>query len=115
MANMTLLFILISSIMIHHLPMASSKKWCVANKAVMNIKLQANINFGCSQAGVDCKPIRPGGSCFNPDTLYTHASYVMNAYYQSHGHTDEACLFIFGSAARLTDVDPSSGGCVYVS
>lgn len=111
---LTLLIILLSFIMIHHLPVASSTQWCIADLAATNVQLQANINFGCSQ-GVDCRPIQPGGSCFNPNTLIKHASFVMNAYYQSHGRTREACSFIFGNIGVLTGINPSYGGCVYGS
>ncbi|KAL1195721.1 Glucan endo-1,3-beta-glucosidase [Cardamine amara subsp. amara] len=108
---LTLLLILISSIMIHHLPLVSSKEWCVASLESTDEDLKANIDFGCSQ--VDCKPIQPGGSCFNPNTLINHASYVMNAYYQRHGRVDEACNVIFVNTGIITAKDPSYGRCVY--
>ncbi|EOA28338.1 hypothetical protein CARUB_v10024539mg [Capsella rubella] len=112
---LNLQFIFISSIiMIHYFPIAISTKWCVANTASTNVQLQANINFGCSQ-GVDCSQIRSGGSCFSPNTLINHASYVMNAYYQSHGRTTEACNFIFGNTGMFTTINPSYGGCVFRS
>ncbi|CAN8315302.1 unnamed protein product [Cochlearia groenlandica] len=108
-----IIIIFISSIMINHFSIVNSTQfWCVAAVTATNVQLQANINFGCSQ-GVDCRQIRPGGSCFSPNTLINHASYVMNAYYQSHGRTSEACTFIFGSIGVLTPINPSYGGCVY--
>ncbi|KAF3506556.1 hypothetical protein F2Q69_00001318 [Brassica cretica] len=66
--------------MIHHLPVVSSTQYyCVAGVDSTPLQLQLNINFGCSQ-GVDCRAIQPGGSCFNPNKLIKHASYVMNAF-----------------------------------
>ncbi|KAL1225256.1 Major pollen allergen Ole e 10 [Cardamine amara subsp. amara] len=109
---MTLLFILVSSIMINHIHVVSSKQWCIATLTATDAQLQSNINFGCSQ-GIDCSPIRPGGSCFIPDKLSNHASFVMNAYYQSHGRTKEACSF--GNTGTFAATDPSFGGCVYGS
>ncbi|CAA7047527.1 unnamed protein product [Microthlaspi erraticum] len=64
----------------------------MARDTATNEQLQANIDFACSH-GVDCSLIQPGGSCYNPNTLIDHASYVMNAYYHSHGRIEEACSF----------------------
>ncbi|KAK1591924.1 hypothetical protein Q3G72_016010 [Acer saccharum] len=44
--------------------------------------LQANIDYDGSR--VDCGPIQPGGSCFLPDTLKSHASFAMNSFFQSN-------------------------------
>ncbi|XP_010455339.1 PREDICTED: major pollen allergen Ole e 10-like [Camelina sativa] len=109
---LTILFIFLSSVMINHLHVASSTQWCVARLTATNAQLQSNINFGCSE-GVDCSPIQPGGSCFIPNTLINHASFVMNAYYQSHGRTKKACSFKKTGTFAVTD--PSFGSCVYGS
>ncbi|XP_020876163.1 glucan endo-1,3-beta-glucosidase-like [Arabidopsis lyrata subsp. lyrata] len=109
---LTLLFIFLSSIMINHFHVISSKKWCVATLNATSTQLQGNINFGCS-AEVDCRPIQPGGSCFIPNTLVNHASFVMNAYYQSHGRTKKACSF--KNTGTFAATDPSFGKCVYAS
>ncbi|EOA14296.1 hypothetical protein CARUB_v10027463mg [Capsella rubella] len=73
-------------------------------------QLQANIDYACSQ-NVDCSPIQPGGDCFNPNTLFDHASYVMNAYYQNHGRVDQGCGF--QHTGCFVFADPSNGSCVY--
>ncbi|EOA22528.1 hypothetical protein CARUB_v10003182mg [Capsella rubella] len=109
---LTILFIFLSLIMINHLHVVSSKQWCIATLTATNAQLQDNINFGCSQ-GVDCTPIRPGGYCFVPNTLVNHASFVMNAYFQSHGRTKEACSF--KNTGTFAGTDPSWGTCVYGS
>ncbi|KAG7557104.1 X8 domain [Arabidopsis suecica] len=109
---LALLFIILFSITINHFHVVSSKTWCIATLTATNEQLQANINFGCSQ-GVDCTPIRPGGSCFIPNTLVNHASFVMNSYYQSHGRTNQACSF--NNTGTFAATDPSFGKCVYAS
>ncbi|KAG2333026.1 hypothetical protein Bca52824_004206 [Brassica carinata] len=105
------LLLLLSFIMIHYLPVVSSTKWCVPDVDATILQLQANINFGCSQ-GVDCRAIQPGGSCFNPNKLINHAAYVMNAYYQTHGRTQEACKFVFGIIGMITETNPY-GDCSF--
>lgn len=98
---MMLVFLLLSLVAIHYLPVSNSTprnlsmiQWCVPILTATNAQLQANIDWGCScQGQVDCKPIQPGGACFEPNTLRNHASFVMNTYYHNHNCTDEACSF----------------------
>ncbi|EOA22157.1 hypothetical protein CARUB_v10002725mg [Capsella rubella] len=108
---LTILFVFLSLIMINHLHAASPKTWCVAKLTAANVQLQENINLGCKR--VDCRPIRHGGYCFNPNTLLNHASFVMNAYYQSRNRTQKACNF--KNTGTFATTDPSFGSCKYRS
>lgn len=65
--------------------------------------LQENINFACTQ--VDCHPIQPGGFCFNPDTIHSHAAYAMNEYFQFYGKNSFDCYF--GGTGLISTADPS--------
>ncbi|XP_042476734.1 glucan endo-1,3-beta-glucosidase-like [Macadamia integrifolia] len=93
-------------------PAASGKKWCVPKAGASDSALQANINYVCS-LGVDCKPIQAGGSCFDPNTVRSHASYAMNAFYQANGLHDFDCDF--AQTGFITTADPSYGICQFVS
>ncbi|PQQ11693.1 glucan endo-1 3-beta-glucosidase [Prunus yedoensis var. nudiflora] len=73
-------------------PSSSEKRWCVPRTNASDAALQANIDYVCS-SGVDCKAIQKGGPCFQPNTVRSHAAYVMNAYYQSVGPQDYNCDF----------------------
>ncbi|KAG6434237.1 hypothetical protein SASPL_105860 [Salvia splendens] len=88
------------------------KKYCVPKSDASDAALESNINYVCSQ-GVDCAPIKPGGSCFKPDTLKAHASYLMNAYYHAKGLHDFNCDF--SGSAVIISTDPSNASCKYVS
>ena len=66
-----------------------SKQWCVVAPGASDQKLQAFLNTACSQL-VSCKAIRPGGSCFQPDTLANHASFILNLSYRRFGQCDRA-------------------------
>ncbi|XP_034704356.1 glucan endo-1,3-beta-glucosidase [Vitis riparia] len=90
----------------------SGKKWCVPKPDATDEALQSNINYVCS-TGVDCKPIQPGGACYNPNTIRSHASYAMNAYYQTSGRHDFNCDF--ANTGVLATSDPSHGPCQYIS
>ncbi|XP_061365694.1 major pollen allergen Ole e 10-like [Gastrolobium bilobum] len=87
--------------------------WCVALAGVSQADLQNALDWVCRPENVDCKPIKIGGSCFEPDTLLSHASYAFNNYYQTNGNSDVACNF--GGTATTTKKNPSYGKCVYSS
>ncbi|EOA21942.1 hypothetical protein CARUB_v10002428mg [Capsella rubella] len=108
---LTILFVFLSLIMINHLQAASHKTWCVAKTTATTAQLQENLILGCK--AVDCRPIRPGGYCFTPYTLLNHASFVMNAYYQSHNRSQKACSF--KNTGTIAIRDPSFGTCKYGS
>ncbi|RXH86663.1 hypothetical protein DVH24_021936 [Malus domestica] len=61
------------------------------------------MNYACG-SGVDCASIQPNGSCFMPDTLFAHASYAFNSYWQR----TKGCWWhlFFGGTAMLVTVDP---------
>ncbi|KAL1203974.1 Glucan endo-1,3-beta-D-glucosidase [Cardamine amara subsp. amara] len=101
------LLLLLSAVTI---PAVTCRQWCMAMPDTSDEQLQANIDYCCSN-GVDCNQIKPGGVCFEPDTLFDHASYVMNAYYQSHGRIMDSCRF--NRSGCFTFADPSIGSCIY--
>ncbi|KAJ6727047.1 GLUCAN ENDO-13-BETA-GLUCOSIDASE BG1-RELATED-RELATED [Salix purpurea] len=86
-------------------------QWCVPKPGVSDQALQANIDYACSN-GVDCKPIQLGGACFNPNNVRSHASYVMNLFYQTHGRQAFNCDF--SNTGVLTSANPSHGTCRYI-
>lgn len=83
---------------------ALGKKWCIAKLEVSDAALQANIDYVCS-TGVDCGPIQPHGTCFSPNTVRAHASYIMNTFYQINGRHDFNCDF--SNTGVVTFSDPS--------
>ncbi|TQE11883.1 hypothetical protein C1H46_002517 [Malus baccata] len=89
---------------------SAGKRWCVPRSDASDAALQKNIDFVCS-SGVDCKPIQGGGPCFQPNTVKSHAAYVMNAYYQANGPQDSNCDF--KHTGVVTTTDPSYDACTY--
>ncbi|KAI9124002.1 hypothetical protein K1719_005302 [Acacia pycnantha] len=86
--------------------------WCIPKAGVSDAQLQANLNYACNQ-GIDCGAIQPGGACFDPNTIASHAAYAMNLYYQKFGRNPWNCDF--SQSATLTSQNPSHNGCIYPS
>ncbi|KAJ4975576.1 hypothetical protein NE237_000682 [Protea cynaroides] len=85
--------------------------WCVARPGVSQADLQNALDWACGLGKANCDPIQYGGSCFEPDTLLSHASYAFNNYYQQNGNSDIACNF--GGTATVVTRDPSYGNCAF--
>lgn len=79
--------------------------WCVALAGVSQADLQNALDWACGLGMADCTAIQVGGSCFEPDTLLSHASFAFNSYYQANGNSDIACNF--GGTASVTKNNPS--------
>ncbi|KAK9283638.1 hypothetical protein L1049_011888 [Liquidambar formosana] len=82
----------------------AGKKWCVPRGDASDAALQKNIDYVCS-LGVDCRPIQAGGACFNPNSVRSHAAYVMNFFYQTSGRHVYDCDF--AHTGVLTFSNPS--------
>lgn len=80
--------------------------WCVARPGATQEDLQHALDWACGPGGADCTPLQPGGRCYQPDTLLTHASYAFNIFYQQNGNSDIACNF--GGAGAIVKHDPST-------
>lgn len=89
--------------------LATSFVWCIAKTNVSDTDLQSSLDWACGpgtdQGQVNCGPVQVGGSCYDPNTLYNHASWAFNAYFQRMNAIDEAC--VFAGTAQKTTVDPS--------
>ncbi|KAE8651872.1 hypothetical protein Csa_006041 [Cucumis sativus] len=84
--------------------------WCLPKADIPDDQLQSNLDYACGH-GIDCGPIQPGGACFEPNTIQSHAAYAMNLYYQSLGKNPWNCDF--SQTATLTSANPSYNACTY--
>ncbi|EYU35389.1 hypothetical protein MIMGU_mgv1a019976mg, partial [Erythranthe guttata] len=46
-------------------------------------KFQGFIDYACGI--LDCSPIQPGGSCYFPNYLVKHTTWVLNLFYKTRG------------------------------
>ncbi|CAL9145660.1 unnamed protein product, partial [Musa hybrid cultivar] len=85
------------------------KIWCVLDaegKAAANTTaVGAALAYACGQGTGTCDAIRPGGPCYQPNTLVTHASYAFNSYWQQFRQAGGTCYF--DGLAVQTKADPS--------
>ncbi|XP_047336498.1 glucan endo-1,3-beta-D-glucosidase [Impatiens glandulifera] len=91
--------------------MQKTGSWCVPKGGLQEAQLQTNLDYSCSQQENDCGPIQPGGACFEPNTVESHATYAMNLVYQNLGRNPWNCEF--SQTAMLTQTDPSYKSCHY--
>ncbi|CAA6657593.1 unnamed protein product [Spirodela intermedia] len=77
-----------------------------AEAGVTEQQLQGNLDYACGQPPVDCAPIQPGGACYNPNTVASHAGYAMNLLYQVSGKNPGSCNY--EQTATVTTTDPSA-------
>jgi len=83
----------------------TTTQWCIPKGGVSDDQLQANLDYACSSDGMDCGPIQPGGACYDPNTVASHAAFAMNLYYQKFGRNPWNCDF--SQTASLTSQNPS--------
>ncbi|KAA8526548.1 hypothetical protein F0562_008249 [Nyssa sinensis] len=87
-------------------PSVAGQTWCVASGDAGKEKLQAALDYACGEGGADCRPIQPGSTCYNPNTIEAHASFAFNSYYQKKGRVIGTCYF--GGSAYVVTQPPSA-------
>nr|KYP66069.1 Glucan endo-1,3-beta-glucosidase 7 [Cajanus cajan] len=92
-------------------PVTPKTQWCVPKVGVSEAQLQANIDYICGSKIVDCGAIEAGGACYEPNTIISHAAFVMNLYFQEAGRNPWNCDF--SQTAIVTSQNPSYNTCVY--
>jgi hypothetical protein len=92
-------------------PSLVGQTWCVANGKTTKEKLQEGLDYACGEGGADCRPIQPGATCYNPESLEAHASYAFNSYYQKNARGVGTCNF--GGAAYVVSQPPKYGKCEF--
>ncbi|KAI5068165.1 hypothetical protein GOP47_0016510, partial [Adiantum capillus-veneris] len=93
---------------------ARAKQWCVPAATSNDTSLQQALDFICSSNAAYCSAIQdPQKPCFLPNTLISHASFAMNAYWQANKANGSTCDF--RGIGQITITDPSYGSCTYNS
>nr|CAD1842275.1 unnamed protein product [Ananas comosus var. bracteatus] len=88
--------------------------WCVAKNNAEDAALQAALDWACGPGGADCRPIQPGGACYEPDDIQSLASFAFNDYFLRSPRPDASTCDFSGTAA-LTSLNPGHGSCIFPS
>lgn len=81
------------------------KVWCVVAEGANTTAVAGALSYACSQGNRTCDPIKPGGKCYNPNTLTEHASYAFSSYWAQFKKVGGSCYF--NLLAVKTAKDPS--------
>lgn len=87
--------------------------WCMAARGSNTTELGGALSYACGQGNRTCDPIRPGGKCFKPDSLFWHASYAFSSYWAQFRKSGGTCYF--NGLAVQTAKNPSFGSCKFPS
>ncbi|XP_021766632.1 PLASMODESMATA CALLOSE-BINDING PROTEIN 5-like [Chenopodium quinoa] len=110
--NLLAVIVLISISLISVLRVeAQLEEWCIADEQASDAELQSALDWACGKGGADCSKIQKDQPCYLPNTVKDHASFAFNSYFQKYKNKGGTCYF--KSAALITGVDPSHGGCKY--
>lgn len=77
--------------------------WCLVKDGADVYDVQSALNWTCAR--INCGPTNVGGSCYIPNTIWAHASWAFNAYYNSMNGAQDSCNF--SGTAYVSSSDPS--------
>ncbi|WJX10380.1 hypothetical protein P8452_01114 [Trifolium repens] len=90
-------------------PTTTSRTWCIAKPSDDPSSLARTIKSYCYPDGEPLCPITNGTDCYEPNTLYNHASFASNYQYNKNIDLDYAC-----SLGLIVLTNPSYGrNCTY--
>lgn len=83
----------------------TNQTYCTAKTGAEASKLQAALDWACGAGKVDCSALMQGKACYEPDTLFDHATYAFDFYYNQMGKAPGSCDF--NGVATITTINPS--------
>ncbi|XP_038905649.1 probable glucan endo-1,3-beta-glucosidase A6 isoform X2 [Benincasa hispida] len=87
--------------------------WCVAARGVDLMELGAAVDDVCGGGDGTCEALSPGRECYEPVSVYWHASYAFSSYWSKFRSQGANCYF--NGLAEQTTIDPSNGSCRFPS
>ncbi|PIN11244.1 Glucan endo-1,3-beta-D-glucosidase [Handroanthus impetiginosus] len=89
----------------------ANQTYCAAKEGADAKMLQAALDWACGPGKVDCAALLQGQACYEPDTVFAHATYAFDTYYHQMGRTPGSCDF--NGVATITTTNPSHGSCIF--
>ncbi|KAK8548400.1 hypothetical protein V6N12_061314 [Hibiscus sabdariffa] len=85
------------------------KLWCEVAPGVDAANLSSALSYACSQGNQTCAALNPGQRCYEPISVFWHASYAFSSYWAKFRKQGATCYF--NGLARQTRNNPSRGHC----
>ncbi|XP_022734985.1 probable glucan endo-1,3-beta-glucosidase A6 [Durio zibethinus] len=89
------------------------KVWCEVAPGVNLMNLSSALAYACSLDNQTCEALNPGKECYEPISIFWHASYAFSSYWARFRSRGATCYF--NGLARQTIVNPSRGHCNFPS
>lgn len=83
----------------------TGKIWCVVSRSANASELGGAMSYACGQGNRTCDEIQPGGKCYNPNSLVSHANYAFSSYWSQFKSSGGTCYF--NGLTIPTKKDPS--------
>ncbi|XP_051117933.1 glucan endo-1,3-beta-glucosidase 2-like [Andrographis paniculata] len=90
----------------------TNQTYCIPKDGVDVKMLQAALDWACGPGKVDCSSMKQGQPCYEPDTVFAHATYAFDAYYHQMEMASGSCDF--NGVATITTTNPSHGSCIFL-
>ncbi|GMY24847.1 glucan endo-1,3-beta-glucosidase 2 [Fagus crenata] len=88
-----------------------NQTYCTAKNGADPKMLQAALDWACGPGKVDCAALLQGQACYEPDNVFSHATYAFDTYYLQMGKAPGSCDF--NGVAAISTTDPSHGSCIF--
>ena len=82
-----------------------NQTYCTAKNGADPKMLQAALDWACGPGKVDCAALLQGQACYEPDNVFSHATYAFDTYYLQMGKAPGSCDF--NGVAAISTTDPS--------
>lgn len=79
--------------------------WCVAAKGAELMNLSTALTYACSQGNKTCDALAPGKECYEPLSVFWHASFAFSSYWAQFRSMGATCYF--NGLAQQTTTNPS--------
>ncbi|CAF2269239.1 unnamed protein product [Brassica napus] len=85
--------------------------WCVPVVGASEAQLEEALRMACGRSNTTCAALAPGRECYEPVSVYWHASYAVSSYWAEFRTENVRCYF--NGLARMTTVNPGNDRCKF--
>ncbi|XVE84662.1 hypothetical protein DITRI_Ditri17bG0031100 [Diplodiscus trichospermus] len=89
------------------------KLWCQVASGFNLMNLSSALAYACNQDNQTCEALTPGKECYEPISIFWHASYAFSSYWARFRSRGASCYF--NGLAKQTTENPSRGRCKFPS